>query len=267
MKTYKYWKRVTESLTGPAGEALSITGLGRSNESEAAAAADAREHLARVKAKIAGEEVPEKEDYSADIREEVVAELDPRNVVTRNRYGALVLNTESVSIIDIDEHRKGFLEMLGFKKRENKPAIIEDVGKVAALPEYADLGFRLYETHKGVRLIITGAYCDPEGRGWALMRACNSDPLFKMLCRRQTCYRARLTPKPHRMKMKTMRWRWPMEGDELAAGRAWADEYAERSAAFAVCKYLKTLGRTHEPDAIIKYHDEETRAASGLPLA
>lgn len=267
MKTYKYWKRVTEEVKGAEGEALTLTGIGRSNVSELDAVSDAKARLRKVAAKLAGAEVPEKEDYSADIREEVVAELDGKNVVTRNRYGALVLNSESVTMIDIDTHRKGFLETLGFKKRENKPAILEDVEKVAARPEYADLGFRLYETHKGVRLIITGAYCDPDGRGWDLMRDCHSDPLFKMLCRRQTCYRARLTPKPHRMKMKTIRYRWPLEGEELAAARAWTNEYAERSSSFAVCRYLKTLGRKHEPVEIIKYHDEETRAASGLPLA
>lgn len=267
MKTYKYWKRVTQDVKGVEGETLTLTGLGRSNVSELDAASDAAARLHKVAAKLAGEEVPEKEDYSADIKEEVVAVLDAKNVVTRNRYGALVLNSESLTIIDIDSHRKGFLEALGFKKRENKPAILEDMEKVAALPAYADLGFRLYETHKGVRLIITGAYCDPAGRGRELMDACHSDPLFKLLCRRQACYRARLTPKPHRMKMKTIRYRWPLEGEELAAARAWTNEYAERSASFAVCRYLKTLGRKHEPGEMIKYHDEETKAFSGLPLA
>lgn len=267
MKTYKYWKRVTEEVKGAEGEALTLTGLGRSNASETDAASDAAARLRKVAAKLAGEEIPEREDYSADIREEVLSELDPKNVVTRNRYGALVLNSESLTMIDIDSHRKGFLETLGFKKRENKPAILEDVAKVAALPEYADLGFRLYETHKGIRLIITGAYCEPDGRGGALMRACHSDPLFALLCRRQACYRARLTPKPHRMKMKTIRYRWPLEGAELAAARAWTNEYAERSASFSVCRYLKTLGRAHEPGKLVDYHDEETRAAAGLPLA
>lgn len=267
MKTYKYWKRVTEELPYKDGTRLTLTGRGRSNTSEFEAASDARARLRKVAARIAGEDVADAEDYSSDICEEVVRELDAKNVVTRNRYGALVLNTESVTIIDIDNHRKGFLEALGFKKRENKPAILEDVEKVAARAEYADLGFRLYETFKGVRLIVTGAYCDPDGRGWEIMRACNSDPLFKLLCRKQTCYRARLTPKPGRLKLPGIRYNWPLEGAELEAAQAWIKEYDERSAGFAVCRYLKTFGRQDMTDGIVKFHDAEVRAASGLPLA
>lgn len=266
MKTYKFWKREKSYITGPAGERVEICGLGRSNVSELEASSDARARLDKVRAKIAGS-APEAEDYSADIREEVVRELDAKNVVTRNRYGALVLNSESMTVIDVDSHRRGFLEIFGFKKRENKPAIMEDIEKVSRFPEYADLGFRLYETYKGVRVIVTGAYCDPDGRGWGIMRACNSDPLFKLLCRKQSCYRARLTPKPHRLKMKSIRYRWPLEGAELEAAGAWIREYDERSRAFAVCRYVKTLGRQHAPDAVMNLHDSETGASSSLPLA
>lgn len=266
MQTYKYWKREYSEMTAPGGELIKVSALGRSNSSADEAASDARDRLVKVKAKIAGE-YPDQADYSADIREEVVRELDEKNVVTRNRYGALVLNTEAATIIDVDEHRKGFLETLGFKKRENKPAIIEDLEKVALRPEYADLGFRLYETYKGVRVIITGAYCNPEDRGFSLMRACHSDPLFRTLCMKQACYRARLTPKPHRLKMKGIKYKWPLEGDALAAAADWIKDYEERSRDFAVCRYIKTLGRQGAPDALVQFHDGETRAASGLPLA
>ncbi|MDD5209116.1 MAG: hypothetical protein PHV36_07000 [Elusimicrobiales bacterium] len=266
MKTYKYWKRVTEEITAPGGERVKITGLGRSNSSEIEAASDARVRLRKVEAKIAGEE-PELEDYSADIKEEVVKELDPKNIVTRNRYGALVLNSESVTMIDVDQHHKGFLEFFGFKKRENKAAIIEDLEKVALDPEYANLGFRLYETSKGVRVIITGAYLDPKDIGWNLMRACYSDPLFRTLCMKQNCYRARLTPKPHRLKLKAIKYKWPLEGEELEAARLWIKEYDERSENYAICRHIKNLGRKALTGLIVQFHDEETRAFSGLPLA
>lgn len=245
---------------------MTITGLGRSNTSELDASSDARARLRKVEAKIAGQ-APEKEDYSADINEEVVRELDPKNIVTRNRYGALVLNSESVTIIDVDEHRRGFMEKLGFKKRENKPAIIEDLEKVSRLPEYAALGFRLYETVKGVRVIITGSYLKPGDAGWALMRACYSDPLFRTLCVKQDCYRARLTPKPHRLKLKAIKYKWPLEGEALEAARAWLAEYEERSAGYAVCRYIKSLGRQSLPGSAVRFHDEEARSGSGLPLA
>lgn len=267
MKTYKYWKREYSEVTARDGSRIEICGLGRSNSSEFDAASDAKARLGKVEARIGGAEPPETADYTVDIKEEVVKEMGPENIVTRNRYGALVLNTESVTIIDIDEHRKGFWEFLGFKKRENKPAIIEDLEKLVLKPEYSNLGFRVYETAKGIRLIVTNGYQDPSREGRALMKACHSDPLFATLCLRQKCYRARLTPKPQRIKQKAIKYRWPLEGEEIEAARLWIGEYEERSKNFAVCRYLKTLGRQNMPDDVVQFHDTETRAASGLPLA
>lgn len=267
MKTYKYWKRETAEIGMPDGKRFKATALGRSNFSISEASSDARSRLRKVEARLNGAELPEKEDYSADIKEEVVKELDSKNMVTRNRYGALVLNTESVTIIDIDNHRKGFLERLGFKKRENKPAITGDLEKLALRPEYSGLGFRIYETSKGIRLIVTGAYHAPAAEGRALMRACHSDPLFSMLCVRQNCYRAHLTPKPHRIKQKGIKYKWPLEGEELERAREWLAEYELKSAGYAVCRYLKALGRQDMPDRIVTFHDKETRSGSGLPLA
>ena len=267
MKTYKYWKKESAELRAKDGKLLKFTALGRSNSSESDASSDAKARLRKVEAMLGGAELEPKGDYTADIKEEVVKELDAKNVVTRNRYGALVLNSETCVMIDIDNHRKGFLETLGFKKRKNKPAIIEDLEKLAARPEYADLGFRIYETFKGVRLIITGAYCEPGERGLALMRACHSDPLFTTLCVKQKCYRARLTPKPHRVKQPGIKYKWPLEGAALAEAPRWIPEYERRSKGYAVCRYVKTLGRQDMPDRVVKFHDAETRADSGLPLA
>ena len=36
-------------------------------------------------------------DYEADIVEEIIDEIDENNIVTRNRYGALVLNSKNLS--------------------------------------------------------------------------------------------------------------------------------------------------------------------------
>lgn len=267
MKTFKYLKREFAEVTPPGGERIKVSALGRSNSSESDAAADARSRLRKVEAKLSGAEVPGKADYSADILEEVVAEVERGSVVTRNRYGALVLNTETTVIIDIDHHQRGFLELLGLKKREKKAAIAEDLEKVAARPEYADLGFRLYETANGMRVIVTGVYCEPGGRGGRLMGHCNADPLFAFLCERQNCYRARLTPKPYRVKQRHIRYRWPLEGRELEEARRWITEYEEKCRGKAVCRYIKTLGRQDMPGRVVNFHDKETGASSGLPLA
>ena len=266
MKTYRFWHQEIVEIR-IAGQQAAITCYGRSNVSAEEARADALARAPRVERKIAGEALA-KEDYAADIREEIVCEIDAHNVITRNRYGALVLNTESLTILDIDQHRKSFLEALGFRERDNKAAILEDLEKLAARPEYASLGFRVYETLKGMRAIVTGAYFDPvSADGRALLERTHSDPLFAKLCVKQKCYRARLTPKPQRIKQKAIRYRWPMDAETLASARQWVREYESRSQEFATCHYARTLGKQHAVTEIISIHDEETRARSRLALA
>lgn len=267
MKTYKFWKTETAELTLPDGSRFKAKAAGRSNFSLAEAAADARTRLRRVELKIAGADLPEKEDYAADIREEVVTELDLKNIVTRNRYGALVLNSESLTMIDIDNHRKGFWELFGLKKRDNKAAIIEDMEKLALRPAYAELGFRLYETSKGIRVLVTGLYLDPGTEGKRLMHVSHCDPLFALLCEKQKCYRARLTPKPHRIRQKGIKYRWPLDPGEQEHAKRWVEEYNRKSQNYAVCRYIKTLGRADYTDRIIAFHDRETGCDSRRTLA
>ncbi len=179
-----------------------------------------------------------------------------------------MLNTDSVTIIDIDRHRPGFLETLGFGKRDNKTAIFDDLEKLARRPEYAQLGFRVYETTQGARVIVTGAYIDPaSAQGAALFDRSHADPTFAKLCVKQKCYRARLSPKPHRIKQRRFTYRWPMEPAELEQAGEWVREYEAASLEFAICRFVKTLGREHPLDPIVSMHDEETRSRSRLPLA
>lgn len=265
MKIYRYWHRETVEIR-IAGEPAKINVYGRSNVSDEDARADAVDRARWVERKIAGEKLAR--EYSVDIREEIVLEIDERNVVTRNRYGARVLNTESVTIVDIDHHRPTFLEALGFRKRDNKAAILEDLEKLAARPEWAQFGFRVYETAQGMRVIVTGTYIDPASpQGAALFEQSHADKTFARLCIQQNCYRARLTPKPHRIKQPRFSYRWPMEGEELERAKEWVREYEEKARAFATCRFVKTLGREQMLSEIISMHDEETRARSQLPLA
>ena len=266
MNIYRYWHRETVEIR-IGGEPAKINVYGRSNVSDEDARANAAERARWVERKIAGEKLA-REEYAVDIREEIVLEIDSHNIVTRNRYGARVLNTDSVVIIDIDHHRQTFLEALGFRKRDNKAAIVEDLEKLARRPEYAQLGFRVYETAQGARVIVTGGYFDPASpQAAALFRDSNADKTFAKLCVQQKCYRARLTPKPQRIKQPRFSYRWPMEGEELERAKEWVREYEEKAQAFATCRFVKTLGRETLLSEIVSMHDEETRARSQLPLA
>jgi len=266
MKIYHFWhKESVEIRIG--GQPAKIRVAGRSDVSVEDARRDALERASRIERRIAGESPP-KEDYAVDIREQIVLEIDSHNIVTRNRYGARVLNTETVTIVDIDHHRPTFLEALGFRKRDNKAAIVEDLEKLASRPEYSAFGFRVYETLMGARLIVTGAYIDPaSAQGKALFSQAHADPMFAKLCVKQRCYRARLTPKPHRIKHRRISYRWPMEPDELESAKEWVREYEAASLAYATCRYVRTFGKEHPLSSIVGLHDEETRARSNLPLA
>ncbi len=266
MKTYKYWKKETPEII-IRGQKQNVLCFGRSNASLEEASNDAYARSKKLELKLAGKPVTA-EDYTADIREEVVMEIDGNNVVTRNRYGALVWNTDSVTIIDIDHYRKTFLEMLGIRKRDNKTAIIGNLEKLAAQPQYARLGFRVYETKKGIRVIVSGTYYEPNGKeAGALLSRCHSDRLYSLLCRKQKCYRARLTPKPHRIKQKAIKYLWPMSAEALENARQWVHEYQIKSEGYAICRYIKTLGRQDNVSEMVAFHDKETKADSSLPLA
>lgn len=266
MNIFRFWQRETVEIR-IGGEPAKVVAYGRSNVSQEDARANAAEHARWLERKIAGEKIA-REEYTVDIREEIFLEIDAHNIVTRNRYGARVLNTDSIVIIDIDHHRQTFLEALGFRKRDKKAAIVEDLEKLAARPEWASFGFRVYETAQGVRVIVTGAYIDPaSAQGAALFQQSNADKTFARLCIQQKCYRARLTPKPGRIKQPRFKYRWPMEGEELEQAKQWVSEYEAKSQAFATCRFVKTLGREHMVSEIISMHDEETRARSRLPLA
>jgi hypothetical protein len=267
MKLYSYWIRekfTVQTKDGP----KEISCLGRSDQSPEEALLDARRRREAVQNKISGAS-PQPADYDADIAEELIERLNDKNAVTRNRYGALILNTESTTIIDIDRHRRTFAEFLGLRKTpENKAAIMADMELLAARPEYADFGFRIYETCKGMRVILNGHYLKPAGKeSRTLMRRCNADPLFALLCRKQDCYRARLTPKPERIGFKRIPGRWPFEPQDDAAIKRWTALYTLESEGYAVCHHLRDIGAPQKPNMVIEYHDKITKARSRLPLA
>ena len=201
----------------------------------------------------------------------MLQQIDGRNVVTRNRYGAAVLNSADLLFIDIDDPRYGFLD--AFRARPTvevkKARIVEQVRKlVAKAPELRGLGVRLYETHNGIRAIVTGRHFDPKLQTTQrLLRRFNADRLYSQLCRRQGCFRARLTPKPSRMKCRTHKVVFPRpDATQEAEHLAWVSEYDVQRRKFCTCRLLCSLGHDVR-EAAVAWHDKETGALSGLKLA
>lgn len=179
---------------------------GYSNESPEEARRLADRLLADVQKRIDGGRVDWEYD-SKPIREEIVRELSPQNIVTRNRYGAEVLNSENLVFVDIDGFRPvPLLAGLGLLLTGRRRPAPEEwalglIRKAAARPEYASCLIRVYRTSAGFRLIVQGKGFtpgSPETR--KLMRRFGADYLYATLCDAQKCFRARLTPKPYRIR-------------------------------------------------------------------
>ncbi|MBN2573936.1 MAG: hypothetical protein JXP73_05165 [Deltaproteobacteria bacterium] len=271
MRIFKFWTRIEGTLT-VGGRPQPAHAYGGSNVSLEEAERDARRRLEGVARRIAGQG-PGDDGYEADIREEVLAQIDERNVVTRNRYGAAVLNSSELLFIDIDEPRLGFWDV--FRPRPTgdakKARIVAQAKKLfAGDPALRGLGLRLYETRNGVRAIVTGRAFDAKARSTRkLLRRFHADWLYGRLCERQGCFRARLTPKPSRIKCRKYAFAFPRLDDvQEAEHRAWVAAYDQARARFATCRLVCSLGGVFELlHPVVAWHDRETGATSSLELA
>ena len=267
MKIYQYWVQQPGTLTIN-GQVVEAVFYGKSNQSEVDARSDATAQMHAVQKRIDGHHRASEEKYDVPIREEIVHRIDNRNLVTRNRYGALVLNSEDLLFIDIDKPSFGFFQRLfGTPKGTAKEQIVAMVRKKAEKGAYRNMGFRLYETKVGIRMIVQGMKSMPVDKSvMKLMANFNADPLYTHLCEKQQCYRARLTPKPTRIKCITPRVRIPRTDEEQRAIESWIERYSQLSEPFAVCKHICDIGHFRD-NTITRYHDDQTRARKNLPLA
>ena len=113
----------------------------------------------------------------------VVHLLNPgHDWIVINRHGMLIWVSNSTPIFDIDD---------------KSPTVIGQVNKCAF---ESNLPFRLYETCRGLRLIILSKFesFDDAHAIWQLMKPLPIDPKYTSLCTKQKCFRARLSTKPLR---------------------------------------------------------------------
>lgn len=284
----RYWAKAESRASTPAGRSIPFAVWRWSERSVAEARAAAVAAVERVAARIrAGEPFPPRYAYAdRPVREEVVRTHEDADgsltvAVTRNTYGALVLNTARVMFLDVDEGaapRTLTSSLGGWIRRKlsstapaptsiSDPAIDRLKRWLAERPAWSA---RVYRTRAGYRYLVTHDVFDPTGgAAHETMAALGVDEKYRALCRVQQSFRARLTPKPWRMDLRLPPARFPYEEKEQKM-REWVEEYAAASQEYAVCELIGTIGsgRTH-PDVVPvqALHDEMTRVASGLPLA
>src|SRR5262245_8719768 len=140
---------------------------------------------------------------------------------------------------------------------------------------HPDWGVRVYRTPAGLRLLATHRPFDPDDPAVrAFFADIGADPQYVQMCLNQQCFRARVSPKPWRIGIdRHMRPRpgvWPVRPERLPERRVWIEEYEARSARFASCEFVETVGSgvVHPAVApVLRLHDELSQATRGLPIA
>ncbi len=267
MRIFKYWKKVTKELNIH-GTKQPSSSYGGSNLSIEDAVSDGMKRL-QVAQNIINNTTQQLEAYEADIIEEVIDEIDRNNIITRNRYGALVLNCKNLMFIDVDDYAPQLNFFNLFKKKKSKKEIIlERIEKTILTLNDLNLDFRIYETFNGYRIIVTGKSFEPRtAESKTLMNKFYADPLYKTLCEKQNCYRARLTPKPYRMKIKAHKVIFPERNDSQQADHNnWVQYYESESSQFSSCYFIKSYG-VNTNNTIINYHDKMTNTIAKKKLA
>jgi hypothetical protein len=197
---------------------------------------------------------------------------DSRAIITRNTYGALILNAAQALFIDVDMPEARGIARIGaiFGRRSKEDEILKRIR--AGLGAAPARKFRIYRTAGGFRVLALDREFDPTASDTeALMKAVGGDPQYIQLCKVQKSFRARLTPKPWRCGCSTPPSAFPREDTEaLSTFAAWLQGYEAACAGKATCRFIEEIGTGEVVSAvrsILECHDRLTRALEPLPLA
>lgn len=308
------------------GRTITIRRFGWSDESEEQALTHAQQRAGdALKQVLAGEPVTRLEanrSYNgADgvpIREEVVSRHGD-NVVTRNGYGALCLNTPNVLFADVDFEYGASVYWYGFVfailmlagagyslfVEQWRPLLYSALASVIVVPivtaiayriylmcsggiegpayrrirsfsnNNPDWNFALYRTPAGFRVLVLHRTFEPNDPVVDdFFSHIKADPIYQLMCQKQHCFRARLSPKPWRIgiteHIEPRTAVLPIPLIVRAKRLNWIRGYEQKAKDFAACKFVENLGSAHV-DSRVKIvralHDEKCRVKLELPLA
>jgi hypothetical protein len=212
------------------------------------------------------------------LREEILRTIDsdaggePAAIVTRNIYGAQVLNAARLLFLDIDVQPANLSRRIGRLFGGASPDAEALAALRAALAEYGMATFRIYRTASGFRVMAIDRDFNPTGHDvQELMKKTRTDPAFSQLCLVQRSFRARLTPKPWRCHARTPPGQHPRQDIGMQRRFAeWLVKYEKAAAGYATCRFVETLGAgraTGDARTLQELHDRATRCDEQLPLA
>jgi hypothetical protein len=283
MNIPRYWSKGSYSAQNPRGKQFTFTCWRGSDVSQDDAHQQAQDAAQRVALKLAAGQPLDRYGYGARaLREEIIQPIKAANgkeiaLISRNSYGALVLNAARVMFVDIDFPKKKTSTLVGWLIRSlQKPSVTQEEQSLAQIETWAarnpGLDMRVYRTYGGLRCLVTSNVFDPiEATTLNMMRELGCDPLYLNLCKDQQCFRARLTPKPWRCSIKRPTWRYPWENSQIEQlYRLWEARYQLSAEKYTVCRLVKEIGhgRTHpEAAQVMAEHDRIALGRSELALA
>ena len=270
----KFWISEDVAVPDRFGAPATVRVWGASNADEGQAKRAASERAARLLEFFNDPAKAEEYEYfNGYIREELIDEITDESgqqlaAITRNHYGALILNTERVLFGDIDVPAEGGLLKLFNRmgrRAHDKAYFVDRIRAFQA--ENKSFAFVVYETSAGLRFVITNREVRPEGTEVQLLfDTLNVDRLYTRLCKTQVCFRARLTPKPWRIGMERPASRFPNRSDqERRDFQSWLESYEEKSARASAAHRIAEIGTGRilpSVQQVLEYHDRY--ACSGL---
>lgn len=143
------------------------------------------------------------------------------------------------------------------------------------LGDHPDWHARLYRTPAGFRVLAMHQTFDPRSdEVEECFKALGTDRVYARMCKRQRCFRARVSPKPWRVGIdEHLRPRpgvWPISPERMPERRRWVENYEQIASDYAACRFVEAMGSgqvDNRARAVQELHDQLSGAASGLPIA
>src|SRR3989304_3278802 len=169
MKIPRYWAKDTCSLQDPRGKTFSAICWRWSGTSVEDGRQEARGGATQTAGKLLNQQHLDRYSYGErPMREEITQTITNAQgkeiaLVTRNAYGALVLNAANAMFIDIDfkeEKSPG-----PFSKLFARSGPTQEETRLQSIEQWAQrnpgLGLRVYRTFGGLRCLVTNEVFDP----------------------------------------------------------------------------------------------------------
>ena len=140
-----------------------------------------------------------------------------------------------------------------------------------------DWNLRVYRTPAGLRIMVLHDVFQPNDPSVEeFFDSVNSDPQYVWMCKRQECFRARVSPKPWRVlssdvEQKLDQGVWPVPEEWIGERNEWVTQYEKASKGYASCRFERHIGSdiVHEKCEKLRIvHDEYCNAEkTGFLLA